>query len=66
MPRLTSELKARLEREFAILTAVDERRAAGLDIGTIDQQIVNRHLIELEMQDADAAIEHIKEQADGK
>jgi len=66
MPRLTSELKARLEREFAILTAVTERREAGLNTGTIEQQIVNRHLIELEMQEADATIARIKERVDGE
>ena len=65
MPRLASELKARLEREFAILTAVTERREAGLNTGTIEQQIVDRHLIELEMQEADAVIENIKQQVDG-
>ena len=57
-------MKARLEREFALLATVNRRREAGYDVGTIDQ-IVARHLIELEMQEADAVIEHIKQQVDG-
>lgn len=42
-------MKERLEREFAILAAVDNRRRAGSQIGTIEHQIVTRHLIELEI-----------------
>jgi hypothetical protein len=56
------DMKARLEREFAIVAAVDERREAGRDVGTIEQQIIARHLVELEIQEADAAIERIKHQ----
>ena len=59
-------MKARLEREFAVLAALSKRREAGGDVGTIEQQIVARHLIELEIQEADAAIERIKQQTDGE
>jgi len=59
------EIKARLEREFALLATVNRRRESGYDVGTIEDQVVARHLIELEMQEADAVIEHIKQQVDG-
>ena len=67
-------MKARLEREFAILEDVNARREAGCDVDfvcvmplfhvTIEQQIVNQHLIELELQEVDTAIEDIKQQGE--
>src|SRR5260370_5984669 len=38
------EMKVRLEREFALLAIVNRRREAGYDVGTIEDQIVTRHL----------------------